>query len=167
MAAALLVLGLQIFIGGRVVLEELPIDRVVTHLLLAFLFFALLLRITLRVQDGPEGRPNRNARWRESGAGQGGRAARAGGGACQGSSSASLVALGRSLTLECPVRTMSEPGIRVFGARRETGADGRRVSEFVSTAIAAVRSVAAPGGHFFPEQHPRETAEALLAFLAG
>ena len=57
MAAALLVLGLQVFIGGRVVLEELPIDRVVTHLILAFIFFALLLGITLRVQDGPEGRP--------------------------------------------------------------------------------------------------------------
>ncbi|HEU4725163.1 MAG TPA: COX15/CtaA family protein [Candidatus Eisenbacteria bacterium] len=57
MTAAILVLGLQIFIGGRVVLEELPIDRVVTHLLLAFVFFALLLAITLRVQDGPDGRP--------------------------------------------------------------------------------------------------------------
>ena len=57
MAVALLMLGLQIFIGGRVVLEELPVDRVVTHLLLAFLFFGLLLSITLRVQDGPEGRP--------------------------------------------------------------------------------------------------------------
>jgi len=61
MGAALAVLALQIFIGGRVVLEELPIDRVVTHLLLAFLFFGLLLAITLRVQDGPEGRP-RHAR---------------------------------------------------------------------------------------------------------
>jgi cytochrome c oxidase assembly protein subunit 15 len=57
MGAALAVLALQVFIGGRVVLEELPIDRVVTHLLLAFLFFGLLLAITLRVQDGPEGRP--------------------------------------------------------------------------------------------------------------
>jgi cytochrome c oxidase assembly protein subunit 15 len=53
MAAALAVLALQVFIGGRVVLEELPVDRVVTHLLLAFLFFAILLHITLRVQDGP------------------------------------------------------------------------------------------------------------------
>lgn len=57
MGAALAVLALQIFIGGRVVLEELPIDRVVTHLVLAFLFFGLLLAITIRVQDGPEGRP--------------------------------------------------------------------------------------------------------------
>jgi len=57
MAVALLALALQIFIGARVVLEELPVDRVVTHLLLAFLFFATLLAITLRVQDGPEGRP--------------------------------------------------------------------------------------------------------------
>jgi len=57
MVAALVVLALQVFIGGRVVLEELPVDRVVTHLLLAFLFFALLLEIALRVQDGPDGRP--------------------------------------------------------------------------------------------------------------
>ncbi|HEY6573071.1 MAG TPA: COX15/CtaA family protein [Candidatus Eisenbacteria bacterium] len=61
MGAALAVLALQIFIGGRVVLEELPIDRVVTHLLLAFLFFALLLAIALRVQDGPEGRPRQES----------------------------------------------------------------------------------------------------------
>ena len=57
MGVALAVLALQIFIGGRVVLEELPVDRVVTHLLLAFGFFATLLHVTLRVQDGPEGRP--------------------------------------------------------------------------------------------------------------
>ncbi|HET9951654.1 MAG TPA: COX15/CtaA family protein [Candidatus Eisenbacteria bacterium] len=57
MAVALAVLALQIFIGGRVVLEELPVDRVVTHLVLAFLFFATILQIALRVQDGPEGRP--------------------------------------------------------------------------------------------------------------
>jgi len=57
MAVALAVLALQVFIGGRVVLEELPVDRVVTHLLLAFAFFATLLYITMRVQDGPEGRP--------------------------------------------------------------------------------------------------------------
>lgn len=47
MAAALLTLGLQIFMGARVVLDELPIDRVVMHLLLAFLFFAILIRMTL------------------------------------------------------------------------------------------------------------------------
>jgi cytochrome c oxidase assembly protein subunit 15 len=57
MGVALAVLALQIFIGGRVVLEELPVDRVVTHLLLAFGFFATLLHVTLRVQDGPGGRP--------------------------------------------------------------------------------------------------------------
>jgi cytochrome c oxidase assembly protein subunit 15 len=57
MGAALLALALQVFIGARVVLEELPVDRVVTHLLLAFLFFAILLAVTLRVQDGPDGRP--------------------------------------------------------------------------------------------------------------
>ena len=56
MAATLSVLALQIFIGARVVLEELPVDRVVTHLLVAFLFFGLLLHLTLRVHDGPDGR---------------------------------------------------------------------------------------------------------------
>jgi cytochrome c oxidase assembly protein subunit 15 len=47
MAAALLTLGLQVFMGARVVLEELPVDRVVTHLLLAFFFFAILIQMTL------------------------------------------------------------------------------------------------------------------------
>lgn len=51
MAAALATLGVQIFMGGRVVLEELKSARVVMHLLLAFLFFAILLRAALRVQD--------------------------------------------------------------------------------------------------------------------
>jgi heme A synthase len=46
-AAALAALALQVFIGGRVVLEELPVDRVVTHLLLAFLFFGILTWMTL------------------------------------------------------------------------------------------------------------------------
>lgn len=45
--AALLILGLQIFMGARVVLDELPVDRVVMHLLLAFFFFAVLVRMTL------------------------------------------------------------------------------------------------------------------------
>jgi cytochrome c oxidase assembly protein subunit 15 len=49
--AALVVLLLQIFMGGRVVLEELPVDRVVAHLLLAFTFFAVLLKMTLRARD--------------------------------------------------------------------------------------------------------------------
>lgn len=31
----------------------------------------------------------------------------------------------------------------------------------------SVKSVAIKGGHFFPEQQPRETADALLAFLGG
>ena len=47
--AALITLALQVFIGGRVVIEELPVDRVVTHLLLAFSFFAILLMMRLRV----------------------------------------------------------------------------------------------------------------------
>lgn len=49
--AALGVLAVQIFYGARVVLEELPVDRVVVHLLLAFLFFAILIRMILRAQD--------------------------------------------------------------------------------------------------------------------
>ncbi len=51
MAIALILLALQIVMGGRVVLEELGVQRVVAHLLLAFLFFAVLLRMTLRAQD--------------------------------------------------------------------------------------------------------------------
>jgi cytochrome c oxidase assembly protein subunit 15 len=52
--AALVALGLQVFIGARVVLEELPVDRVVAHLLLAFLFFAILLRMALHARDAVE-----------------------------------------------------------------------------------------------------------------
>jgi cytochrome c oxidase assembly protein subunit 15 len=48
---ALVTLGLQVFIGGRVVLEHLPVDRVVTHLLLAFLFFAILIWMTLIARE--------------------------------------------------------------------------------------------------------------------
>ena len=55
MAVALLVLAIQIFMGGRVVLEELLVQRVVVHLLLAFLFFAIMLRMTLRAQDVAHG----------------------------------------------------------------------------------------------------------------
>lgn len=51
--AALITLVLQIFMGGRVVLEELPVDRVVAHLLLAFTFFAILLLMALRVTEAP------------------------------------------------------------------------------------------------------------------
>jgi len=50
--AALIALALQVFMGGRVVLEELPVDRVVAHLLLAFTFFGILLMMTLRVTGG-------------------------------------------------------------------------------------------------------------------
>lgn len=52
--AALITLALQIFMGARVVLEELPVDRVVAHLLLAFLFFAILLRMALLARDANE-----------------------------------------------------------------------------------------------------------------
>ena len=62
--AALITLALQVFMGGRVVIEELPVDRVVTHLLLAFTFFGILLMMRLRVGEetapeavaGPEAR---------------------------------------------------------------------------------------------------------------
>lgn len=53
--AALVALGLQVFIGGRVVLEELPVDRVVTHLLLAFLFFGILIWMTLIAREVARG----------------------------------------------------------------------------------------------------------------
>jgi len=55
MAIALVLLAIQIVMGGRVVLEELLVQRVVVHLLLAFLFFALLLRMTLWAQDVARG----------------------------------------------------------------------------------------------------------------
>lgn len=61
--------------------------------------------------------------------------------------------------VECPVLTLwaGEGLVRTFfDFEKEWQA---RASD--------VRSVAAPGGHFFPEQYPRETADALLAFLAG
>ncbi|HKW51838.1 MAG TPA: COX15/CtaA family protein [Candidatus Eisenbacteria bacterium] len=51
--AALITLALQVFMGGRVVLEELPVDRVVAHLLLAFTFFAILLLMALRAMEEP------------------------------------------------------------------------------------------------------------------
>jgi len=61
--AALITLVLQIFMGGRVVLEELPVDRVVAHLLLAFTFFAILLLMALRVTEGePSPAPDPRAR---------------------------------------------------------------------------------------------------------
>ena len=53
--AALITLALQIFMGARVVLEELPVDRVVAHLLLAFVFFAILLRMALVAREMGEG----------------------------------------------------------------------------------------------------------------
>ena len=52
--AALITLGLQVFMGARVVLEELPVDRVVAHLLIAFLFFAILLRMALVARDAED-----------------------------------------------------------------------------------------------------------------
>src|SRR5205814_2064586 len=55
MGLALVVLLIQIFMGGRVVLEELLVQRVVVHLLLAFLFFAIMLRLTLRARDVAQG----------------------------------------------------------------------------------------------------------------
>ena len=55
--AALITLALQVFMGARVVLEELPVDRVVAHLLLAFTLFAILLVIALRVTESPAPSP--------------------------------------------------------------------------------------------------------------
>jgi heme A synthase len=52
--AALITLALQIFMGARVVLEELPVDRVVAHLVIAFLFFAVLLRMALIARDAED-----------------------------------------------------------------------------------------------------------------
>ena len=48
----LITLALQVFMGARVVLEELPVDRVVAHLLLAFTFFGIL--VTMRHKAGEE-----------------------------------------------------------------------------------------------------------------
>jgi cytochrome c oxidase assembly protein subunit 15 len=62
MAVALAVLTLQVFVGARVVLEELPVDRVVTHLVLAIVFFGVLLSMALRVQEGSQGRAGRGDR---------------------------------------------------------------------------------------------------------
>lgn len=77
MAVALVTLAVQIVMGGRVVLEELRVQRVVAHLLLAFFFFAILLRMTLRAQDlgrslgeGVAGRGTRGLRaWTHAAAG--------------------------------------------------------------------------------------------------
>jgi cytochrome c oxidase assembly protein subunit 15 len=68
MAFALVILAIQIVMGGRVVLEELGVERVVAHLLLAFLFFAILLRMTLRAQDVARG--ERGPAWIESSNGE-------------------------------------------------------------------------------------------------
>ena len=52
--AALITLALQVFLGARVVLEELPVDRVVAHLVVAFIFFAVLLRMALIARDAED-----------------------------------------------------------------------------------------------------------------
>ncbi|HET7498224.1 MAG TPA: COX15/CtaA family protein [Candidatus Eisenbacteria bacterium] len=52
--AALITLALQVFMGARVVLEELPVDRVVAHLVIAFLFFAILIRMALVARDAED-----------------------------------------------------------------------------------------------------------------
>lgn len=61
MTVALLTLAIQIYMGGRVVLEELRVGRVITHLLLAFVFFAAVLRMTLRAQDLDREEPHQGA----------------------------------------------------------------------------------------------------------
>jgi len=61
--AALVALALQVFLGARVVLEDLRIDRVVAHLLVAFTFFAILLHMALRVRPRePAAAPEPRAR---------------------------------------------------------------------------------------------------------
>ncbi|HEX5030582.1 MAG TPA: COX15/CtaA family protein [Candidatus Eisenbacteria bacterium] len=49
--ALLITLVLQVFMGARVVLDELPVDRVVAHLLLAFTFFGILVTMRHRAGD--------------------------------------------------------------------------------------------------------------------
>jgi len=61
--AALVALALQVFLGARVVLEDLRIDRVVAHLLVAFTFFAIVLHMALRLRPrGPAAAPEPRAR---------------------------------------------------------------------------------------------------------
>ena len=61
--AALAALAIQVFLGARVVLEDLRIDRVVAHLLVAFTFFAILLHMALRVRPRePSAAPDPRAR---------------------------------------------------------------------------------------------------------
>jgi len=97
--AALLTLGIQIWMGGRVVLQELHVDRVVAHLLLAFLFFGILLRMALLAQDAagavmptpiPRSRPSHPGLRLWSRIGMGAVLAQAGLGAWVSSSGASL-----------------------------------------------------------------------------
>lgn len=61
--------------------------------------------------------------------------------------------------VECPMLTMwaGEGLVRTFFDFEQEW----------KTRASNVRSVAIPGGHFFPEQQPRETATALLDFLGG
>jgi cytochrome c oxidase assembly protein subunit 15 len=65
--ALLIVLALQVFMGGRVVLEELPVDRVVTHLLLAFTFFGILLTMRHKAVEAAPGGPAATAGGRARG----------------------------------------------------------------------------------------------------
>lgn len=50
-SAAVVAVVLQILLGARVVLDELAVDRVVGHLLLAFTLFAILVAMTLRARE--------------------------------------------------------------------------------------------------------------------
>jgi heme a synthase len=63
--ALLITLGLQVFMGARVVLEELPVDRVVAHLLLAFTFFGILITLRHKARDLERGAGAASGRQRQ------------------------------------------------------------------------------------------------------
>ncbi len=63
-------------------------------------------------------------------------------------------------------RTVGCPALVLFGA------DGIMAREFdvpetLTPQLSDMRSCALPGGHFFPDTHPEETAQELLSFLAS
>ena len=63
-------------------------------------------------------------------------------------------------------RRLACPSLVMYG---RDGAMNRHydVPETWSDRLADMRAMAMPGGHFFPDLHPRETAQAVLQFLRG